>query len=222
METLTDKQQEIIRAIRTHINDTGHSPTVREIGLAVHLRSSCSVQKQIETLERLGKIRRSSFKYRSIEVVGDESRRSHSAETIHVPLLGTVVGGHPKEVDPDSEPDLVSLPTSLLPRTDQIRQSVACDEKKYFDVPLFAMRVEGKSMIDAGIDEGDLIVVRSQPSAENGNIVVARTEDFQWTVKKYYREEGRFRLQPANDAYEPIYTEHLQILGKVVMAIKQF
>jgi repressor LexA len=224
MDTLTVKQQQILDAIRSHIKSTGQSPTVREIGTAVKLRSSCSVQKQIEALERAGMIRRSSLKYRSIEVVGDERGpvQSFSENNILIPLLGRIAGGPQIEAIQDIEPELISLPLSLLPRVDQNRQQICCEQQTFFETPLFGLRVVGRSMVDAGIDDGDLVIARRQSSAENGEIVIALVEDNDATVKKYYREAGRIRLQPANDAFEPIYSDHVQILGKVALAIKQF
>jgi repressor LexA len=222
MEQLTAKQQQILQAIRTHLNNTGQSPTIREIGLAVNLRSSCSVQKQIEALERFGKISRNAFKYRSIEIVGDVKRSLPSDDNLLIPLLGRISGGYGIEAIQEIDPELISLPTSLLPRIDQNRQLSSCEEQKYFEAPLFGLRVIGKSMIDAGIDDGDLVIARRQSSANNGEIVVALIEDNDATVKKYYVEDGRIRLQPANNAFEPIYSSNVRILGKVALSIKQF
>jgi repressor LexA len=222
MPTLTPKQEEILSAIRLHIRNTGQSPTIREIGQSVGLKSSCSVQKQIETLERLGQIHRSNFKYRSIEIVGENKPLATISEMLQIPVMGQVVGGNPKEVFQDPDPELISLPISLLPRVDQIRQNNSCEEQRFFDAPLFAMRVQGHSMVDAGIDDGDLVIARQQSTAENGDIVIAAVEDYDATVKKYYRDAGRIRLQPANDLFEPIYSEYVQIIGKVALAIKQF
>jgi repressor LexA len=223
IETLTAKQQEIIRAIRSHIKNTGQSPTVREIGTAVSLRSSCSVQKQIEALERHGIIRRSSFKYRSIEIVGEEKPASLSSDNnVLVPLLGRVAGGSPLEALQDVDPEIISLPSSLLPRADRIRQPISENGQSFFDSLLFGLRVVGRSMVDVGIDDGDLVIARRQSSAENGDIVVAIVEENDATVKKYYRENGHIRLQPANDAYEPIISQYVQVIGKVALSIKQF
>ncbi len=222
MQNLTTKQEAILSAIRQHIRNTGQSPTVREIGQAVNLKSSCSVQKQIESLERAGRLRRSSFKYRSIEIIGEHSQQSHIIDTLVIPLLGRVAGGNPIEALQESDPELISLPTSLLPRVDQNRQKKSCDEQNFSKVELFGLRVVGRSMIDVGIDDGDLVIARQQSSAQNGDIVVALVEDNEATVKKYYREADRIRLQPANDAFLPIYSRDVRILGKVALSIKQF
>jgi repressor LexA len=223
MDSLSPKQLEILRAIRFSIKNTGQSPTIREIGQAVNLRSSCSVQKQIESLERAGIVKRSTFKYRSIEIVGEEKQAAQPEENhVDIPLLGRVAGGAPLEAIQDSDPELISLPLSLLPRIDRIRQSKSCESFNFFDAPLFGLRVVGKSMIDAGIDDGDIVIAKNQSSAENGEIVIAIVEDNEATVKKYYRENGSVRLQPANDLFEPIYSEHVRILGKVALSIKQF
>jgi repressor LexA len=222
METLTDKQTEILEAIRALIKLNGQSPTVREIGARVRLRSSCSVQKQIEALERAGKIKRSNFKYRSIEIVGEERTVREQASVCSIPILGLIAGGSAIEAMEDPDPELLTLPTSLLQRFDEIRQQEACDSGNYFQGPLFALKVVGDSMIEAGIDNGDLIVAKKQSTAENGEIVVAMVEDYRATVKKFYRENGRIRLQPANSSYEPIYPESLQILGKVALSIKRY
>jgi repressor LexA len=222
MQTITPKQQQILSAIRAHIRATGQSPTIREIGTAVSLRSSCSVQKQVEALETAGKICRTNFKYRSIEIVGDAPPRPIDHSNSPIPIMGRAAGGSPLEAMQDLDPEIISIPSSLLIRFDENRQQIACDEQKYFEAPLFGLRVVGRSMIDVGIDDGDLVVVKRQSTASNGEIVVAIVDNESATVKKFYREDNCIRLEPANEAFSPIYSENVQVLGKVTLAIKQF
>ena len=220
MSSLTVKQTEVLDAIRRHISLTGQSPTVREIGHAVNLRSSCSVQKHLDSLERLGQIRRSSFKYRSIELTDDQSL--NAAASMLVPLLGQVAGGAPITAHQAEDPELLPLPEMLLPRADRRDQAEACAARNYNAAPFFALTVRGDSMMGAGIGDGDVVVARRQQAAENGDIVIALVGGEEATVKRFYREAGAVRLQPENPAFEPLITRDVQVLGKVALAIKRF
>jgi repressor LexA len=207
MEPLTEKQQEILRVIRTHIETRGFAPTIRDIGTAVNLRSSCSVKKHLDTLEAKGAIRRDRYQ-REIELLEDGEPVS-TGRTVCVPLLGRVAGGSPLLVAPESEPDMIPVPLSLLPRGSESRRD------------LFALEVRGDSMRDAGISNGDLVIARKQSTASDGEIVIAQLDD-EATVKTYYREKDRIRLQPENPDFEPIYATEVSIIGKVALAIKRF
>jgi len=207
MESLTDKQREILQVIRANIEKKGYSPTVREIGAAVNLSSSCSVKKHLDTLEAKGRIKRDRYR-REIELCEDGEPVT-LGRSICVPLLGRVAGGAPILAEQDSSPEMLPLPLSLLPKGAESTRD------------LFALEVYGDSMKDAGIADGDIVVARKQATARNGEIVIALIDD-EATVKTYYREEKRIRLQPENADFEPIYSVDVSILGKVTLAIKRF
>lgn len=206
MEELTRRQQEVLTGIRLIFQETGYPPTVRELGERLGLRSSCTVQRHLEALERKGFIRRNPTKARTIEITRGPRPVSRSAADgglMSLPILGTVTAGQPILAVENIE-DSVALPKSLVPEE-------GC----------FALRVRGDSMINAGLYDGDLAVVKKQENASNGDIVVARLDD-EATIKRFFRENGRYRLQPENPALEPIIADHVDIVGKVLMSIHHF
>lgn len=175
----------------------GVPPSVREIGLAVGLRSTSSVQSNLESLEAAGYIQRDPMLKRSIRIVG-------MAENItHVPIVGTVAAGMP------------------ILATEQIEGYLPYNGRVSRDKPLFALRVQGDSMIQIGIFSGDIVIVEKTPLARNGDLVVALVED-EATVKTFYKEDGHFRLQPENDEMEPIICNEVAVLGQVVAMIRYF
>jgi repressor LexA len=194
---LTGRQQEIWAFLVDYVDRHGYPPTVREIGEAVGLASPSTVHAHLANLERAGLLRRDPTKPRALELTGREAERSVSMPKL--PLLGQIAAGGPLLADQNVEDEL-AVPETL--RGD------------------FLLRVKGDSMIEAGILEGDIVVVRRAQDARNGEIVVALAGDDESadeaTVKTFYKEKGRIRLQPENSALEPIYAEHVQILGKVV------
>ena len=194
---LTGRQQEIWSFLVEYVDRHGYPPTVREIGEAVGLASPSTVHAHLANLERAGLLRRDPTKPRALELTG---RESESVVTMpKLPLLGQIAAGGPLLAEQNVEDEL-AVPESL--RGD------------------FLLRVKGDSMIEAGILEGDIVVVRRAQDARNGEIVVALAGDDESadeaTVKTFYKEKGRIRLQPENSALEPIYAAHVQILGKVV------
>lgn len=193
---ITSKQQEILAFIKETILKKGYPPTVREICEAVRLKSTSSVHSHLETLERNGYIRRDPTKPRAMEILDDGFGLTRR-EMVQVPLVGTVAAGQPILAEENIE-DYFPIPANLLPNSQT-----------------FMLRVKGDSMINAGIFEGDQIIVEQTPSAENGDIVVALIDDSA-TVKRFYREDGHYRLQPENDSMEPIIVSHMEVLGKVV------
>jgi repressor LexA len=207
MQEITAKQKQILDFVRKQIEAKGQTPTVREIGAAVGLSSSCSVKKHLDVLELKGHIKRDRYK-RGMDLLEDGEPLS-MARSIGVPLLGTVAGGCPILAFQDPDAEILAVPVSLLSRADQHGRD------------LFALTVKGDSMRDAGITSGDVIIARRQQSAHNGEIVVALLED-EATVKTYYKESDHIRLQPENDAFEPIIARDVELMGKVVMAIKRF
>ncbi len=193
---ITSKQQEILQYIKDTILGKGYPPTVREICEAVHLKSTSSVHSHLETLERNGYIRRDPTKPRAMEILDDTFGLTRR-EMVQVPVIGTVAAGQPILAEENVE-DYFPVPANMLPNSQT-----------------FMLRVKGESMINAGILEGDQIIVEQTSDARNGDIVVALIEDSA-TVKRFYKEEGHYRLQPENDAMEPIIVSELNILGKVV------
>jgi len=203
MEGLTAKQRQILEIIRSFIQEQGQSPTVREVAEIAGLRSSCTVQKHLEALERKGYIKKSHYKYRSIELTGLGGFPPILRKMVHVPLVGSVAAGAPLLAVENIEA-VFPLPADIVD-----------------DEDLFMLRVRGDSMIGAGINDGDYVVARRQASAYNGDIVVALIGD-EATVKRLFREDQKIRLQPENPALEPLIVDDATILGKVVMAIKKF
>ena len=208
METtaeLTGRQREIWSFLVGYVDGHGYPPTVREIGEAVGLASPSTVHAHLANLERAGLLRRDPTKPRALELVGrDKAAEAPAAELPKLPLLGQIAAGGPLLADQNVE-DEIAVPERL--RGD------------------FLLRVKGDSMIEAGILEGDIVVVRRAQDARDGEIVVALAGDDETadeaTVKTFYREQGRIRLQPENAALEPIYAEYVQILGKVVGVFRE-
>ena len=193
---ISAKQQEILEYIKETILKKGYPPSVREICGAVHLKSTSSVHSHLETLEENGYIRRDPTKPRTIEILDDNFNLTRR-EMVNIPVLGTVAAGQPILAQENIE-NYFPIPAELLPNQ-----------------KTFMLRVKGDSMINAGIFNGDQIIVAQQETAENGEIVVALLDDSA-TVKRFFKENGHFRLQPENDAMEPILTDSVQILGKVI------
>jgi repressor LexA len=203
MHGLTERQRQVQRIIYELYQETGRPPTVREIGQRLGLRSSCTVQRHLDALERKGYIKRTRTKARSIEIVRSEDPRMVRRPSVSVPLVGTVAAGKPLLAEENIE-ELHALPTSLIG-----------------DEETFMLRVKGDSMIGDGLFEGDLVVVRRQSTAENGDVVVALLDD-EATIKRFYRDDGRIRLQPSNPSMQPIYVSDVAIIGKVVMGLRMF
>jgi repressor LexA len=196
---LTGRQQEIWEFLADYVDRHGYPPTVREIGEAVGLASPSTVHAHLANLERAGLLRRDPTKPRALELVGREKTAGQSVASLpKLPLLGQIAAGGPLLAEQDIE-DHLAVPETL-----------------HGD---FLLRVKGDSMINAGILDGEIVVVQRAQDARNGEIVVALAGDDESadeaTVKRFFRESGRIRLQPENDALEPIYSAHVQILGRV-------
>jgi repressor LexA len=209
---LGKRQQAIYDYIRSYSAEHGYPPSVREIGSAVGLASPSTVHMHLKTLEEFGLIKRDSKKPRTIEVMAKdqastseeklaEVKQDVTSNVITLPLVGRVAAGTPILAEQNVE-ETLSLPTSIVG-----------------DASSFILRVRGESMINAGIFDGDYIVVKEQNEAHDGEIVVALIDDSA-TVKTFYREKDRIRLQPENDTMEPIYAENPTILGKVTALIR--
>lgn len=200
---LTKRQQEILDFIRGEIHRRGYPPSVREIGEAVGLSSSSTVHSHLAALETKGLIRRDPSKPRALEVLDfrDGDAAIDYGQVRVVPLVGSVAAGQPILAAENIEATM-PLPADLVGEQ------------------TFILRVRGESMIEAGILHGDFVVVRQQPSADNGDIVVAMIDE-EATVKTFYREADRIRLQPENSTMDPIYSRDVQILGKVVALFRR-
>ena len=200
---ITAKQQEILDYIKHEILNRGFPPAVREICEAVNLKSTSSVHSHLETLEKNGYIRRDPTKPRAIEIVDDNFNLTRR-EMVNVPLVGTVAAGQPILAVENVE-SYFPIPSERLPNNQ-----------------VFLLTVKGESMINAGILDGDMVLVEMVSTAENGDMVVALIND-ETTVKTFYKEDGHYRLQPENDYMDPIIVENdLLILGKVIGAMRFF
>ena len=198
MRSAQENQQKILDFIKSEIEDKGYPPSVREICAAVGLRSTSTVHAHLNHLEEQGLIRRDSTKPRALEVLDGSHQRGRS-----VPLVGRVTAGQPILAIENIE-DYLVLPQSMLGHDD-----------------IFCLRVQGESMIEAGILDGDIVVLRQQSSADNGDIVVAMVDD-EATLKRIFYEDGHVRLQPENHTMDPIIVENAEVLGKLTALVRQF
>ena len=200
---ITGKQQEVLDYIKEEILKRGFPPAVREICQAVGLKSTSSVHAHLESLEKAGYIRRDPSKPRAIEIL-DEDFALTRREVVNVPLVGTVRAGEPILAQ-DNITDYIPIPSEYMPQETS-----------------FMLKVTGESMVNAGIFDGDCLLVKQTPTAVNGDIVVALLEDSA-TVKTYYKEEDHIRLQPENDTMDPIIVDgDVQILGQVFGVFRLF
>ena len=199
---ISDKQREILEYIKAEILNKGYPPAVREICEAVKLKSTSSVHAHLETLEKNGYIRRDPTKPRAIEIV-DENFNLTRREMVNVPIVGKVAAGEPILAVENIE-NYFPIPAEFMPNEQT-----------------FILQVQGESMVNAGILNGDMVLVEQQQTADNGDMVVALIDDGA-TVKTFYKEEGFIRLQPENDFMDPIIVRDCQILGKVIGVFRFF
>lgn len=199
---ITEKQLQILEYIKAEILSKGYPPAVRDICTAVQLKSTSSVHSHLETLEKNGYIRRDPTKPRAIEIL-DDSFGILRREMVNVPMVGTVAAGQPILAVENIE-NYFPIPSEYMPNEET-----------------FMLKVKGESMINAGILDGDMILVKKQSSAKNGEMVVALVDDSA-TVKTFYKENGKIRLQPENDYMDPIILPDVEILGKVFGVFRFF
>jgi repressor LexA len=198
----TERQQRILDVIRAFTVERGYPPSVREIGERVGLSSSSTIHAHLKALERRGLILRDPTKPRALRSdLG--STPAHQPDSVVMPIVGKVAAGLPITAEENLEGEFV-LPTSFVPRSSDA----------------FMLRVQGDSMVEAAILDGDLILVRPQKTASNGEIVVAMLEG-EATVKRFYKEDGRFRLQPENSSMAPIYASDVDIIGRVEAVVRR-
>lgn len=203
MKKLSKRQEDILNFIKEEVRTKGYPPSVREIGEAVGLASSSTVHGHLSRLEEKGYIRRDPTKPRAIEIL-DQEEAVNKQPVVHVPLVGKVTAGLPITAIENIE-EFFPLPDVYGTSEDQ----------------LFMLEVMGDSMIEAGILDGDYVIVKKSQTADNGEIVVAMTEEDEATVKRFFKERDHFRLQPENSSMEPIIVNQVSILGKVVGLYRQ-
>lgn len=196
MEELTKRQEEVLNYIKGYIVSHGYPPTVREIGKALDISSPATIHVHLNNLVEKGFIKKENSKNRAIELLVDNEYASKNEEIIEVPLLGKITAGSPIEAI-EHPGEYFSLPAYLVPK----------------DKEVFTLNVSGCSMINAGILDGDVVIVERRNTARNGQIVVAMTEDNEVTLKTFYKENGYYRLQPENDTMDPIILNNVIILG---------
>ncbi len=196
MEKLTKRQEDILDYIKKYIVSHGFPPTIREIGAALDLSSPATIHAHLANLEKKGFIKKQDSKNRTLELLVDNEYEVKDDLTIEVPLLGKITAGSPIEAieNPDQ---YFAIPANLIPKNKEV----------------FTLNVSGTSMINAGILDGDIIIVEKANTARNGQIVVAMTDENEVTLKTFYKESDHFRLQPENDTMAPIILKNVTILG---------
>jgi repressor LexA len=205
IDELTDRQRAILACIRDHITTYGYPPAVRDIGKTVGLSSSSTVHAHLARLEKMGLLRRDPSKPRAMELLGAETVEAHEIDGASMlPLLGGVPAGPPSLASEEVE-EVVAVPAAAGGQRGE-----------------FLLRIKGTSMINAGILDGDLVVVHQQSTARDGDIVVALIDDEEATVKRFFKEADHIRLQPENDALEPILVRDVSIAGIVVGLLRSF
>lgn len=199
MENLTKRQEEILTYIKKYIVSHGYPPTVREIGKDLGVSSPATIHTHLNNLETKGFIKKEETKNRAIELLVDNEFDTKQENSVEVPLLGKITAGSPIEAI-ERPNEYFSLPAYLIPRNKEV----------------FTLLVNGESMINAGILDGDIVIVERTNTARNGEIVVAMTDENEVTLKTFYKESNYFRLQPENDTMAPIILNNVSILGKAI------
>ena len=199
MNKLTKRQEEILNYIKRYVVSHGYPPTIREIGSELNLSSPATIHAHLSNLEEKGFIKRQGTKNRAIELLVENEYAKQDEATVEVPLLGKITAGSPIEAieNPD---EYFSLPSNLIPKNKEV----------------FTLNVSGCSMINAGILDGDIVIVERSNNARNGEIVVAMNDENEVTLKTFYKENDHFRLQPENDTMQPIILNNVSILGKAI------
>jgi repressor LexA len=199
LDSLTKRQDEILNYIKEYTANNGYPPTVREIGSSLGLSSPATIHSHLNNLEKKGYIKKDDYKNRAIELLVKNEYLNPTSSIVEVPLLGKITAGSP--IEAIERPDeYFSLPAYMIPKQTEV----------------FTLKVSGESMINAGIFNGDIVVVQRQNMARNGDIVVAMTDENEVTLKTFYKENNYFRLQPENDTMAPIILNNVTILGKAI------
>ena len=202
---ITKRQKDVLDYVKKYVAAHGYPPAIREICKGVNLSSPATVFVHLKNLEQLGLIKTTSNKFRTIEILGTNEYLETNEDVVKVPLLGKITAGSP--ITAIEQPnEFFDIPASLIPAT----------------ATVFTLHVSGESMINAGIYDGDYVIVQKQSNAKNGDIVVAMTEENEATIKRFYKENGHIRLQPENDTMDPIILSNCTILGKAICLYRTF
>ena len=204
MEKLTKRQEDTLNLIKEYIVEHGYPPTVREIAKELDVSSPATIQAHLDSLANKGYIKKGSNRNRTIELMVENEFMPSNDEVVNVPLLGKVTAGSPIEAI-ENPNEFFTLPTYLIPKNKDV----------------FTLVVDGESMIEAGILDGDIVIVEKNKTAKNGEIVVAMTEENEVTLKRFYKEKDHIRLQPENSTMEPIILNNVSILGKAIGLYRQ-
>ncbi len=205
MEKLTNRQTDILQVIKKFIADHGYPPTVREIGKSLNLRSPATIHFHLKKLEEKGFIKKHDSKNRTLELLTDNEFINKNDEVVDIALLGNIKAGNPIEAI-ETPNEFFSIPASLVKAKKE----------------LFALNVHGESMINKGIYDNDVVIIERTPTAHNGEVVAAMTDNFEVTLKTFYKEDNHIRLQPENDTMAPIILNDVKILGKAVGLYRKF
>ncbi len=202
---ITDKQKNVLDFIKKFIATNGYPPSIREIGKGLGLSSPATVHTHVKKLCKAGYLKVNTNKFRAMEILVDNEYLDKNEELVKVPLLGKITAGSPIEAI-ERPNEFFSLPANLIPAKETI----------------FTLNVSGESMINAGIYDGDIVIVQKQNTARNGDIIVAMTDENEVTLKTYYKEKNHIRLQPENDTMAPIILNNVTILGKAIGLYRKF
>ena len=205
MEKLTERQSDILQVIKKFIADHGYPPTVREIGKSLNLRSPATIHFHLKKLEEKGYIKKHDSKNRTLELLTDNEYLNKNDDVIDIALLGNITAGNPIEAI-ETPNEFFSIPASLVKANKE----------------LFALNVHGESMINKGIYDNDVVIIERTQNAHNGEVVAAMTDNFEVTLKTFYKENNHVRLQPENDTMSPIILRDVKILGKAIGLYRKF
>lgn len=205
LELLTYRQQQILNTIKKFIAKNGYPPTVREIGTILNLSSPATTHFHLEKLETKGYIKKNKTKNRSIELLVPNEYLNKNNDITNIALIGTITAGNPIEAI-ENPNEYFSIPTNIIPKKGEV----------------FALHVKGESMINKGINDGDIVIIQKCKNANNGDIVAAMTDDYEVTLKTFYKEKKYIRLQPENDNMLPIILNNITILGKAIGLYRKF
>ncbi len=204
MEKLTRRQEDVLKYVKEFMVAHGYPPTIREIGSALGISSPATIHSHLKGLEDKGFIKKDGAKNRAIELLVDNEYANQNEDVVEVPLLGKITAGSPIEAI-EMPNEFFALPASLIPKNEEV----------------FTLKVSGTSMINAGILDGDIVIVKRSKVARNGEIIVAMTDENEVTLKTFYKEADHIRLQPENDTMDPIILPNVTILGKAIGLYRQ-
>ena len=205
MEKLTKRQEDALRFIKTYIVSHGYPPTVREIAEAIGVSSPATVQAHLDSLANKGYIKKGNNRNRTIELMVKNEYLEENVNVVDVPLLGKITAGNPIEAI-ERPNEFLTIPSEIIPKKSEV----------------FALNVMGESMINKGIHDKDIVIIKRSATAENGDIVAAMTSENEVILKSFYKEKDHIRLQPENDTMAPIILDNVTILGKAVGLYRKF